>query len=246
MCRKSLKSLSRTTETNYMSGLASLFPRVAVGVLAFKKRVTARFGYDGLLKFMEDNPIGNEFFLMFKYRGGSKFSVIIFDLTATEIQYNCNNASTTSDVNQIQNSDILEGIGDSQKAKSGDDSIEFIGSSACHLFSPISAVGYKRSKERTEEAENKSLPNFFEVTLTPSYINMNRGYLNVPSNLAQLLAPPDSARLIKIEDANNNEWVVRLTRKQGNHRLTQGWLRFVRGEEVNGGRCLQIRACQGR
>ncbi|KAG9154638.1 hypothetical protein Leryth_023051, partial [Lithospermum erythrorhizon] len=85
--------------------------------------------HDGLVKFMEDNSIGIEFFLIFEYRGGSKFSVIIFDLTATEIEYNCNNSSTRSEVDQIQNSVIIrDGIGDSQKAESGDDSIEFLGS----------------------------------------------------------------------------------------------------------------------
>ncbi|GAA0162762.1 hypothetical protein LIER_39469 [Lithospermum erythrorhizon] len=340
--------------------------------------------HDGFLKFMEDNSIGNEFFLMFKYRGGSKFSVIICNLTATEIEYNCNNSSTTSDVNKVQNSDILEGIGDSQKAESGDDSIEFLDSSAgvsretgtimrsyltrrkklildreievdgvnvCSTlpnFAEPSRPGsrHKREKcllgettkirrkkqmldrdimaggvnvcstpqrrhmgcktsrdgtstsprecanERTiqddnmpcptfkvtlksynikkcvlvvpsefarvniphstklitlldsddnewvvhfissrnyfltggwmqfvkdkkciktqqdlmqgVEAENKSLPNFFEVTLTPSYIN--KGYLIVPSNFAKLLVPHYSTRFIKIEDANNNEW----------------------------------------
>ncbi|KAG9154636.1 hypothetical protein Leryth_023051 [Lithospermum erythrorhizon] len=428
--------------------------------------------HDGLLKFMEDNSIGIEFFLWFKYRGGSKFSVIICDLTATEIQYNCNNSST-SDVNQIQNSDIRDCIGDSRKADSGDDSIECLGSSAGHLFSPISAepsisaVGHKRSKgvscetdkivrcyltrrkkqildgqievdgvnvcstlptfaepsrpgsrqkrekclllqtdkigtkkqildrdrmvgtvnvcstlpqrrddisnssrewanertiqdhnmpcptfkvtlksynikksilvvpsefvrvniphstklitlldsddnewvvhfisrrtyylasgwmqfvkdkklmegdvciferiggnevklktnictsavctdgknsnmykdigrfdacdgsgwnfgkERTIEAENNPLPNFFEVTLTPSYIKS--GYLNVLSNFAQFLAPPNSTRLIKIEDANNKEWVVRFIRKQGNHRLSQGWRTFVQEKKL--------------
>ncbi|KAG9154640.1 hypothetical protein Leryth_023052 [Lithospermum erythrorhizon] len=93
------------------------------------------------------------------------------------------------------------------------------------------------------EAENKSLPNFFEVTLTPSYIN--KGYLIVPSNFAKLLVPHYSTWFIKIEDANNNEWAVRFIHKPGNHILMKGWRHFVLEKKLMVGDIFRFERVRG-
>ena len=43
--------------------------------------------HDGWQKFMEHYSIGLGHFLIFNYKGNSKFHVHIFDVTATEIEY---------------------------------------------------------------------------------------------------------------------------------------------------------------
>lgn len=40
---------------------------------------------DGWKEFCENHSIGCGFFVVFNYEGNSKFKVLIFDLTATEI-----------------------------------------------------------------------------------------------------------------------------------------------------------------
>ncbi|XP_059665151.1 B3 domain-containing transcription factor VRN1-like isoform X2 [Cornus florida] len=78
---------------------------------------------DGWQQFMERYSISCGYFLVFKYKGKSSFDVLIFDLTATEIQYSCTIRSSSEENNngkfcQLSDEDEIE----------DDDSVEILGS----------------------------------------------------------------------------------------------------------------------
>ncbi|XP_059665158.1 B3 domain-containing transcription factor VRN1-like isoform X2 [Cornus florida] len=79
---------------------------------------------DGWQQFMENHSISCGYFLVFTYKGNSSFDVLIFDLTATEIQYSCSiHGRSKKKINgkqcQLSNEKEIE----------DDDSVEILGSS---------------------------------------------------------------------------------------------------------------------
>ncbi|KAG9135075.1 hypothetical protein Leryth_011571 [Lithospermum erythrorhizon] len=252
--------------------------------------------HDGLLKFMEDNYIGIEYLLVFRYDGNSEFGVLIFDLTAAEIQYSCVGDSINRDnrdqtlIAEIQEGENGFGKSTIGGAESDDSDVECLSSSRLCVSQGTNIVGQsyftrrrkqvieggievKRSlrnlrednaadednvktnhyeknstmykdktrndgigaspgdvgKEKILEPGNNSSPNFFEVTLTSSYIE--KRILRVPSEFSQLHIS-NSTRFIKLIDAENNEWVVRYIHRGYNNVLSSGWGRFVQEKKL--------------
>ncbi|XP_059665156.1 uncharacterized protein LOC132311301 [Cornus florida] len=106
-------------------------PTGQVSHVALEKTDKMIWFCDGWQQFMEHHSISYGSFLVFKYKGNSSFDVLIFDLTATEIQYPC---SKHDNGKQFQLSDDEEEIED-------DDSVDILGSSgfvgSSSKFSPV-------------------------------------------------------------------------------------------------------------
>ncbi|KAG9156336.1 hypothetical protein Leryth_009202 [Lithospermum erythrorhizon] len=67
--------------------------------------------------------------------------------------------------------------------------------------------------------------------------------LKIPSSFEPLLTSY-SARLIKLLDADNNEWVVCYICESLTHALTQGWIDFMRDKNLTvGDTCTFERVC---
>ncbi|XP_059668852.1 B3 domain-containing transcription factor VRN1-like [Cornus florida] len=86
---------------------------------------------DGWQQFMEHQSISRGYFLVFEYKGNTSFDVLIFDLTATEIQYSCTIRRSSKENNNgklIELSDDEEIEDDDSDEMSG--STGFVGSSS--------------------------------------------------------------------------------------------------------------------
>lgn len=84
----------------------------------FKKNKKMAWFDDGLESFMEDNSIGVNYLLLFKYTKNSCFNVHIFDLTATEIDYPCNSPGAQ------KRCDPVKGSSGDEDCSTGDDGID--------------------------------------------------------------------------------------------------------------------------
>ncbi|XP_039172826.1 B3 domain-containing transcription factor VRN1 isoform X2 [Eucalyptus grandis] len=174
----------------------------------------------GWRTFMEHYSIGDGHLVVFKYEGDSIFHVMIFDKSASEIDYPLSNGSdvstpegkfvsrTEENVMEIEDS---EGLGPCSWPSSNGSSREFGGAR------PVAALELA--------SEFKSEHPFFKVVLWPTYVNR---YMGVPSEFFRKhLRKSEQMVTLKCSD---RLWQVKLKsyKPRDTAVLSTGWSLFAR------------------
>ncbi|XP_019172930.1 PREDICTED: B3 domain-containing transcription factor VRN1-like [Ipomoea nil] len=224
----------------------------------FKKNKKMAWFDDGFESFMEDNSIGINYLLLFKYTKNSRFNVHIFDLSATEIDYPCNSHGAQ------KRCDPVKGIpGGGGYCSTGDDGIDQSifgsGMKRQRTTSPEGQRIYhsneskvRKLKERSvildgsDDANKHNIPKrekiegnvvlqnpHFAVRLTEcDVLGIN---MYVAADFARSLLP-GKPRSIYLEDENGKRWIVKCrlrSRRVGD--LTYGWRLFVQHKKLVAG-----------
>ncbi|XP_031103913.1 B3 domain-containing transcription factor VRN1-like [Ipomoea triloba] len=227
-------------------------------VVHFKKNKKMAWFDDGFESFMEDNSIGINYLLLFKYTKDSRFNVHIFDLTATEIDYPCNSHGAQKRCDSVKG--ILGGGGD---CSSGDDGIDqsIFGSGMkrqrttslkeqrmYHSYESKVRKVKERSVilEGSDDANKHNIPKrekiegnvvfqnpHVAVRLTES--NVLRISMYVAADFVRSLLP-GKPRSIYLEDENGKRWIVkcRFRSRRVSH-LSYGWRPFVQHKKLVAG-----------
>ncbi|KAE8077331.1 hypothetical protein FH972_015903 [Carpinus fangiana] len=184
---------------------------------------------DGWEDFMESHSIHYGYFLVFRYEGNSKFHVLVFDNTATEIQYprskNCKLEDETDNLkeNEMSYSDKL-----SPKH-------EVDGGTYVRERSSKGRLMMSRGRERAIEAARLLKPKSpsFMAILRPHHI---RGTLYVPVEFASNLS---GHQFVKLETCDGKQWRGRCCEHRSGSssktRKTVGWGQFCRDNKLEKG-----------
>ncbi|CAA2971109.1 B3 domain-containing transcription factor VRN1-like [Olea europaea subsp. europaea] len=217
--------------------------------------------HDGWEKFFDGHSIDYGDFLLFKYRGNSSFSVRIFDLTATEVDY-CNNRNFKKDENSDDDSvKILTSFPSKPKISSSRN----VMGNECGIHATygirhgvnrghrdaaemsISHHSYlTRSKCKIEDGgleikiENlNTSKNFspkypsFGVYLKPNNLSP-RCCMYVPVAFAEHL--PSSSGHFELHDSDGKKWLLNIIRgKRRKNYLCSGWKTVVKEKNLKVG-----------
>jgi len=100
-----------------LSGVATLtVPYDHIWQVGLEKGNKEIWFHDGWQDFMESHCIHYGYFLVFRYEGNSKFHVLVFDNTATEIQYTWSkNCKLEDEVDIMELDDVKKTTHDHKK-----------------------------------------------------------------------------------------------------------------------------------
>ncbi|XP_056159252.1 B3 domain-containing transcription factor VRN1-like isoform X2 [Syzygium oleosum] len=212
--------------------------------------------WKGWREFMQHYSIGHGHLVVFKYKGNSAFRVIIFDKSASEINYSLSSISNLrsgfispkrEDIVEVEDS---EDFAPCQKMRvkphspcsqpspscSSQDLEEGIGRSRCRASHPEPNFGGPmsswplRSFELASEFDSE-YP-FFKVVIRPSYnghhvVNVPRGFIT--QHIQEI------KEIVTLRHSNRT-WPVKLrSYPSGLMQFSSGWIAFVRGTGLHAG-----------
>ncbi|KAK2966550.1 hypothetical protein RJ640_014519 [Escallonia rubra] len=209
-------------------------------------------GRDGWLEtgwkeFADYYSIGLWHFLMFRYKGGSRFHVIIFDTSASEIEYPIS-STTTHDINEREKSPEASGrpcrkakLDGTMKTVKLEEDLDSDCSRVTErlpntkqkqrrgLDSPVKRLS-KREKAKLafqSAGDFKSENPFVIVTMQPSYIT-GRCNLSIPKNFMQeYLTKKLSDVDVTLQLSDGRTCLVKCTISAHNAKFGTGWKQFA-------------------
>ncbi|KAM7506959.1 hypothetical protein LguiA_017412 [Lonicera macranthoides] len=191
---------------------------------------------EGWKEFAEHYSIGLWHFLVFRYEGNSNFHVLIFDTSASEIEY----PSPKTIHEERTNLD-----GESQLKRKGiiDEDIVKDGASGSMAYThEISCLNFpKGRKGMASDSENEralqsakaftSRNPFFMVTIRPSYVTAKSGLV-----FAKKYFSKEESANVTLQVADGMKvWSVKCLLLKTCARLTNGWIGFVQDNHVQVG-----------
>ncbi|XP_035542526.1 B3 domain-containing transcription factor VRN1-like [Juglans regia] len=211
--------------------------------------------HEGWHDFVEYHSIDSGYFLVFRYQGNSNFHVLVFDKTATEIQYSSKNLGDDQGVDmimQVSDDDVEKSSHDKPK-----ETHEIILSkhedgetSDHHRERPVvfSGTSMKKRRLRMSRGRERAIqaaitfkpknPSFMRVMLSPASYHMY-----VPSGFAtSYLSLNQSVKLLTSDvDDGQHEWDVICRRchydrhPRSSLKLGSGWKVFARDNNLKKG-----------
>uniref|UniRef100_A0A2N9HQA1 TF-B3 domain-containing protein n=1 Tax=Fagus sylvatica TaxID=28930 RepID=A0A2N9HQA1_FAGSY len=190
---------------------------------------------NGWQDFVEYHSICYGYFLVFKYEGNSNFHVLIFDKTATEIQYpNRKNCKLEDEVEIIESDDANISIHDKLNENEMSNSNELPTKheevvKEKFVKKKLSDMSLKGGTERATQAARMFKPK------NPSFIgivrpyNIRNRYMYVPAQFAFKYL--SRCPILKLETSDGRQWPVNCSyRNRSSHAMNigRGWIAFCR------------------
>ncbi|KAL6331544.1 hypothetical protein AAG906_011484 [Vitis piasezkii] len=217
----------------------------------------------GWQRFADFYSIGYGHFLLFRYEGSSHFHVLIFDMTASEIEYpyatapnhyhNHHKVSVESlddfpssktanymDMIDITSSEaVFYPNGASSLPKITRNNPSFKPHNVCsshhyHPSIPISRVRNVCLSGALERAKSfKFEKPFFIITMRPSYVGSKKS-LTVPLSFVKRHFKRDNNNTI-LSVSDGRTWSVKYIKRKNNVQFSSGWTKFVRDNSLEVG-----------
>ncbi|CDP17941.1 unnamed protein product [Coffea canephora] len=206
---------------------------------------------DGWQRFAEHHSLTFGYFLWFKYKGNSEFDVAIFDLTATEIDYQCC-SNNSKKFNPVAETTVPEPEHDAFCSAKTDDRhpIEISSSSETEeveIRDVTTDSGNPRSIRRRSRRRGKKISEHDVVTrlfksdnpyfsLTMKEYNLGRCYIvHVPAEFSSTYLRTDK-KSVELQDSDGNKWTVGVIVRYGRViSLSKGWCYFCRDHKLCSG-----------
>ncbi|KAB1207422.1 B3 domain-containing transcription factor VRN1 [Morella rubra] len=218
-----------------LSTIATLtLPSGRVWQVGLKKDEKKIWFHEGWQDFVKSNSVGYGYFLVFRYEGNSNFYVLVFDTTATEIQYGLGKSSELEDPG-----DSME-LDDTKKSRQGilnktemSTKNEDRETSVREKLSSTSSKTRRmmcRGRERAIKAARMLKPK------APSFISVLRPYLYVPAGFACKYLRQHQIAILKIADGQ--QWSTKYrpqTPSSSAVRIGEGWTEFSRENNLEKG-----------
>ncbi|KAB1205490.1 B3 domain-containing transcription factor VRN1 [Morella rubra] len=202
--------------------------------------------HDGWKDFVEHHSILHGYFLVFKYEGNSKFHVLIFDMTATEIQYPSDgNDKRSKRLNSEYQNDIKESrqcqVNDNEMssehelpAKCEGDKEKFWRKSSDMFTGRKFEVSRGRERAIQAATKLKTRNPFFISTIRP--YNLYNSFLRLPAQFAKKYL--SGLRFVRLEASDGKQYHVRCC--YGNtagapSTMGKGWTIFCRANHLKEG-----------
>ncbi|XP_048134461.1 B3 domain-containing transcription factor VRN1-like [Rhodamnia argentea] len=211
--------------------------------------------WKGWREFMQHYSVGHGHLIVFKYEGNSSFHVMIFDKSASEIDYsssgilNLRSGFISPKREDVVEPEDLEDCNPRKKMRvephspcsqsspscSSQDLEEGIGQSRCRVSHPERNYGGLTSSRPLPSFEfasefDSEYP-FFKVVIRPSYIG--HGTLNVPRGfIRQHIRKMKELATLTHSDRT---WPVKLRSYPNAAAFSSGWMAFVRGTRLRVG-----------
>ncbi|XP_059435271.1 B3 domain-containing transcription factor VRN1-like [Corylus avellana] len=187
---------------------------------------------DGWQEFMEYHSIDYGYFLVFRYEGNSKFHVLVFDNTATEIQYPWGEDCELEDpVDIIDLDDATKSRHENLNENEMPHSDELVGKRFC---GGSSADGRERAIKAAKMLKPTS-PSFMAF-VRPYHISKRGYHLYVPLEFAGKYLR--GHRFVKLETCDGKQWRARCYGSHGGNSRsgkTIGWCQFCRDKDLEEG-----------
>ncbi|KAL6332108.1 hypothetical protein AAG906_020790 [Vitis piasezkii] len=180
----------------------------------------------GWQRFADFYSIGYGHFLLFRYEGSSHFHVLIFDMTASEIEYPYATTPTHDDNLHEVSVGILDDF-PSSKTTNHIDTIDVTTSEVVsHLYD--SSIPNFRDGALERAKAFKSENPFFIVTMRPSYVGSWYGLF-----CQEALQRDNNKTTLSVSDGRT--WSVKYIMKKSNVKFSSGWTKFARDNSLEVG-----------
>ncbi|RVW70810.1 B3 domain-containing transcription factor VRN1 [Vitis vinifera] len=196
----------------------------------------------GWQRFADFYSIGYGHFLLFRYEGSSHFHVLIFDMTASEIEYPY---ATAPNHYHNHHKVSVESLDDFPSSKTANymDMIDITSSEAVfhpngasslqnsHHYHPSIPISRGGALERAKAFKFEKP--FFIITMRPSYVGSKKS-LTVPLSFVKRHFKRDNNNTI-LSVSDGRTWSVKYIKRKNNVQFSSGWAKFVRDNSLEVG-----------